>query len=305
MNLLVSLHRGYGVGDAVQVGVVLRHLAAARPDLRIDFQAEEGRHQVARGIVANHFAYGQPYPADHYDAEVQVCLYERYLGWTDRPNTRVTACLHETFDLPWLPEYGRYRIDVRRESLDAARTLLFGLQAGRGQAGKPLRNCKFVAVHYQGDSAREWKDLTHDQAAGICRAVERLGYVPVVLDWRMRCPLPERRITIPQGWGGDAEMVAAVIRNCEAFVGIDSGPAKCASSTDVPSLVVWTKHHPCVYHDPAFNTTHLIPDAYRDIAPVSGDAVVNDWFEAHYAFREYGVGGLVGGVETWLEGNLR
>ena len=59
LNVLISLHRGYGLGDAVQMSAVLRHVVAARPEWHIDYQAEEGRHQVGRGIVDNTFAYGE------------------------------------------------------------------------------------------------------------------------------------------------------------------------------------------------------------------------------------------------------
>ncbi len=287
LNVLISLHKGYGLGDAVQVSAVLRHVVAARPNWSIDFQAEEGRHCVGRGIVANTFAYGAPYSRERYDAEVQVHLYDTWANFHDRPNTRVSSCLHERFGLPWLPEHGRYRVDVSPEATDQAAAVLH--DEGR----------RTVAVHYAGDSSPLKKNLSHDQADRICRRVEMLGYVPVVLDWRDRSRLPCRRLRYPAAWGGDAEMVCAVIRQCRAFVGIDSGPSKCASATDTPALVVWTGHHPAPFHDPASNTTHLVPRGYHGLEPVCDDLGVIEWFEANHTVREYR-DDLVTEVGQWL-----
>ena len=112
INVLVSLHRGYGLGDAVQMSSVLRHVARYRSEWTVDYRAEEGKHQVGRGIVANTFAYGEPAPHDHYDAEVDICLYDTWANFGDRPNTRVSSCLHERFGLGWDRECGRYQVNV-------------------------------------------------------------------------------------------------------------------------------------------------------------------------------------------------
>jgi hypothetical protein len=307
INVLVTLHRGYGLGDAVQMSAVLRHVAKHRPHWRVDLQAEEGRHQVGLGLVERHFAFGANPRADvRYDAEVLILLYDTWAGWADRPNTRVSSCLRERFGLDWDPECARYRVDVRPESAEAASAALYGALGRKDhrrlvQPKRGKRRC--VAVHYQGDSAAHLKDLAHWQANAICEAIERLGRVPVVLDWRARCPLDRRRLRSPEGWGTDAEMVTAVIAECEAFVGIDSGPSKCASATDTPSLIAWTLHHPAPFHDPAPNTTHLVPTGFHDFNPVRGDPSVVEWFDAHYHVRQYSTD-LVREVETWLKETL-
>lgn len=306
MNVLISLYKGYGLGDAVQMSAVLQHVVRHRPHWKVDYQAEEGKHQVARGITVAHFAYGQPYPSPHYDAEVQICLYDTWANWGDRPNTRVSSALHEVFGLGWEPELGRYQVNVREDSLDAASAMIRGVVRTRGSRSGPHPRCdrRYVAVHYQGDSSQERKNLLHSQADKICKAVENLGYVPIILDWRARCPLEYRLIRELREWGRDAEMVCAVIRQCAAFVGIDSGPSKCASSTDVPSLVVWTGHHPAPFHDPASNTTHLVPTDYHGLHPVCSDRGVIEWFERHYNVRQYEKC-PVGPVREWLKETLR
>lgn len=304
IDVLISLHRGYGLGDAVQMSAVLRHAKKYRPHWRMDLQAEAGRHCIGRGIVDNHFEFGNnPNKDKFYDAEVQILLYDTWANFHDRPNTRVSSCLRERFGLEWDEECGRYEINVRDESIDAVRAIL---HPGSRQIGtyNPL-NKRHVAIHYQGDSSQAEKNLTHFQAKAICMMVERLGGIPVILDWRSRSLINEyTRLRTPQHWGADAEMVCAVISQCRAFVGIDSGPSKCASATDTPALVVWTGHHPAPFHDPAPNTTHLVPEGYHGLQPVCNDPGVIAWFEAHHTVRTYECD-PVGGVYEWLREVLK
>ena len=287
MHVLVSLHKGYGLGDAVQVSSVLQHIAKYKKGWTVDFQAEEGRHCVGRGIVANIFAFGTPYPHTHYDAECEILLFDTWYNWHDRPNTRVSSCLQERFGLDWDAECGRYQVYISEKSTEAARTLLSGWSGCHRGVGHYSRTIRHVAIHYDGDSCPEKKNLTNSQADKICQAVEKLRYEPVILDWRKRSPLGHRKITTPEQWGGDAEMVCAVISQCAAFVCIDCGPDMCASATNTPALVVWTGHHPAPFHDPAPNTTHLVPSGYHDFKPVCNNRGVVDWFDAHYNVRQY------------------
>lgn len=277
MNVLISLQKGYGLGDAVQMSAVLRHVAAARPDWRIYFRAQEGQHQVGRGIAARTFAFGDdPKESLRYDAEVQILLFDTWANWHDRPNTRVSSCLHERFGLPWMEEYGRYRVNVSQIVHNWAVDVI-----------PP----KSVAIHYQGDSSKAKKDLTVGQAERVAHQVRCLGRVPYLLGRH-----------IPKGY--DAEVNCAIISQCEAFVGIDSGPSKCASATDTPALVVWTGHHPAPFHDPAPNTAHLVPAGYHGLDPVCNDRGVIEWFESHYNVREYDYD-PVEEIEKWLAETLR
>jgi hypothetical protein len=266
---LISLHRGYGLGDGVQMSAVLRHVAHYRPDWRISYRAEEGRHQVGRGIVHRHFAYGEEPDDLRYDFEVLICLYDTWANWYDRPNTRVSFALHEYFDLPWDSELGRYVVNVRRETLQEHKV--------------PLRS---VAVHYLGDSDKIRKDLTFEQYVAITTHILKLGYTPFTLGRHTR-----------QGW--DAEVNCALISQCAAFVGIDSGPGKCASATETPTLITWTGHHPAPFHDPAPNTTHLVPQGYHGLEPVCNNAGVIKWFESHHSVIKY-EGDPVKEIKTWL-----
>ena len=246
---------------------LLSHL---RKNWKIDYQAEEGKHQVGRGIVDCTFAYGDTYPSPYYDAEVQICLYDTWANWHDRPNTRVSSALHERFGLEWNPDYGQYHVDVsdsvKRWAVDTV-------------------PANAVAVHYQGVSSKDKKDLTHAQAELVCDHIRELGCVPYMMG------------KLPKGY--DAEVNCAVIQQCRAFVGIDSGPSKCASSTDTPTLVTWTGHHPAPFHDPAPNTTHLVPAGYHGLEPVCYDTDVIKWFESNYSVRSY-YADPVSEIRNWL-----
>ena len=299
INVLIKLYKGYGLGDAVQMSAVLRHVTKYRRNWVVDFQAERGRQCVGNGIVTGKtFVYGEPYPSDHYDAEVEIILYDTWANLGDRPNTRVSSCLHERFGLDWDRECGSYFIEVSDKALEAVDILT-------------ACNPKLVAVHYQGDSSPDKKNLTHIQAAAICKEIEKLGYTPLLLDWRNISPLPDRNSICTTGgipkskeWGGDAEMNCAVISQCKAFIGIDSGPSKCASATDTPALVIWTGHHPAPFHDPAPNTTHLVPQGYHGLEPVCGNQCVVKWFERNYSVRQYDHD-PVSEVTSWLKGVLK
>ena len=277
IQVLISLHKGYGLGDAVQMSAVLRHVAKVRSHWVIDYQAEEGKHQVGRGIVQNTFAYGELYPSPRYDAEVQILLFDTWANWHDRPNTRVSSALHERFGLEWKVEYGRYQVNVS----DSVRRW--------AQDTVPVNA---VAVHYKGDSSKDKKDLSNDQAVAVCDYIGSLGCHPYMLGRH-----------IPLGF--NAEVNCAIISQCRAFVGIDSGPSKCASATDTPSLVVWTGHHPAPFHDPAPNTTHLVPVGYHGLEPVCNDAGVIDWFERHYTVRMYSDHDPVPEIKRWLSEVLK
>lgn len=280
MDVLISLYPGYGLGDAVQMSAVLRHVRKYRPEWRVDYQAEPGRESVGVGLVDRVLCYGDPYR--HYDAEVQIILYDTFANWHDRPNTRVTSCLHERFGILWDPDCAGYYVQ---------------------HTPLPLPG-RYVAVHYLGDSAKANKDLTHDQADAICKHILSLGYEPLLLDWRGNCQLPypsTRTLGFPNEWGRSAERNCAVIASCHAFVGIDSGPGKCASATTTPSVTIWTGHHPAPFHDPS-PSTHLVPVNYHGLRPVCNDPGVIAFFEANYNVQHYT--DLVQGACQWLTSSL-
>lgn len=297
INVLISLYKGYGLGDSVQMSSVLKHVVKYRPHWVIDYQAEEGKYQVGEGIVDATFSYENKLcPETIYNSEVQIILYDTWSNWHDRPNTRVSSCLHERFGLEWDASCGRYEINVSEQAYY--------------QTEKIVPPCA-VAIHYEGDSSPLRKNLSHLQAEFICKLVEKSGRVPLLLDWRDKSPLVSSsgittvgRYPFSLKWGGNAEMNCAVISQCEAFIGIDSGPGKCAGATETPSLVVWTGHHPAEFYDPVPNVTHLVPVGYHGLEPICNDSGVIKWFESNYNIRMYN-GDPVDEIRIWLLETLR
>lgn len=324
-----------GLADAVQMSAVLRHLRKHRPSWLIDYCADEGRHSAAIGLVRNAFHYGEPRPSSSYDREIDIVLYDQFAAWQDRPNTRVSQCLHERFGMGWDPECGSYEINVTcQANSDALQYLMSYRIPSFAQCylmthtppyplGTPLIKAddgkywpakfKCVCIQYEGDSSQINKNLTTEQAAEICQAVIAMGRVPLLMDWRNKSPLPDGktihttgRLSTSDTWGRDVQMNAAIISQCEAFVGIDSGPGKCASATSTPTLICWTGHHPALFHDPCANTTHLVPVDHRSNPLLRGNAVVAEWFEKNYAWRGYDdAEDLVSKTEAWLQEVLK
>lgn len=304
-HILMRLFRGYGLGDAVQMSAVLRHLRKHRPNWIIDYCADHGRHSPAIGLVRNAFHYGEPVPSSHYAAEITITLYDVFTDWPDRPNTRVTSCLNERFGLAWDRDCTRYHVGISPTQIEDACDYLQTTQSERD-----LGKFQCVCLHYQGDSAPQRKNLTHEQAASICKLIRQHGRLPLILDWRNTSPLVDGVKTFGPGklgcadqWGRDAAMNAAIISQCEAYIGIDSGPGKCATATDTPTLIAWTHHHPSLYHDPSPNTTHLVPVSHGMIPPVNGATNTIDFFEANYNFMTYR-DDPVERVDEWLAANL-
>ena len=285
INVLVSLHRGYGLGDAVSMSAVLRHVKKYRPHWLFDYQAEEGHHQVGRGIAHNTFAWGQVRESPLYDAEVQITLFDKWHGFTDRPNTQVSVCLKQHFNLDWDDECGRYEVAVSASAHRSAQEYMHHVTS---EYTRPYRMSRCVGIHTEGRTAKSMKDLTPIQDEQICDAIRRAGCMPFSF----------------KNYSGNVEANCALIRQCEAFVGIDSGPAKCASATDTPTLVVWTGHHPAQFHDPAPNTTHLVPTNYHELHPVRGNEKVIMWFLANYKVRHYHIDPIPE-IQQWLQETLK
>jgi len=77
-----------------------------------------------------------------------------------------------------------------------------------------------------------------------------------------------------------------MIQQSALFVGIVSGPQKCAGATDTPSVGVWHGHSPVQYFDLCPNFVHLVPENWRSVPPC-GRPGVADYFRETYDFRVY------------------
>ena len=254
---------------------------------------DRGREKIGAGLVNRVWHYEMPEQLDEtqYKSVVRVNLFECTANWCDRPCTSSVANLHEKFGIPYDATLGRYFIRVSPE-VDVL-------------ADESLKFLRAVGIHFNGQSNPAKKDLSREELTAICGAIQSTNRVPVLFDWRNRVDpwtLAKLGAISASGLqldGADVEHVAALISKCEAFIGIDSGPAKCASATDTPALVIWKGHHPLFYHDPAPNTFHLVPEHHEKMMPAGGRSDrMAEYFQSAYRFGTYT--DLVKGVREWL-----
>lgn len=284
----------HGLGDVTQFTVVLKHLRQYRPDWEIDVCCGIGKHTAVSHLCRRVFHDKEAQPdSSRYTSDCPLGWYENYCRYTDRPNSKITNCLREVFDLDWDAGLSRYDIFMPGWACERARNYLKSI--GCTDRGDGRYNA--VAIHYQGNTSAEKKNLHLHEAMNLCETARKAGRIPIILDWDNRSPLINQRTVFCPNvhsndiWGnigtGDACVLAALIEHCEAFIGIDSGPGKVASATNTPSLICWRKHHPLQFHDPAANTEHLIPYEWEQMAPLSGDQKMAAFFRSHYNYGCY------------------
>jgi SAM-dependent methyltransferase len=295
----------HGLGDGVQLTIVLRHLAFYHPEWEIDLAALKGKETVGRGLTRRQLILGEASGVTYekvWSLDWDECR-EAYSQW---PSTKPTRCLREVFGLePRLELFG-YQIE-RSPAADARAQAYLAEVCARSASPAQIASPRVthvstptsraagaaVLIHYQGNTSGERKDLTHEVARRVCDTVRELGYVPVILDWDRRSPLVDQKTVFNPGadhplWGGagtgDAEILAALIEASALMIGIDSGPLHVAGATSTPTIGVWTKHHPVHYFDLCPNVRHLVPTNHRSLA--NGPAAV-EFFEGHYEHRVY------------------
>jgi hypothetical protein len=236
-----------------------------------------------------------------------IPFFENCQYYTDRPNSKVTNCLRDVFGLDYDPSLGRYECPRSIEKMNVVAAYL----ASIGCKSKEPWKWNAVVLHYEGNTSCHKKNLRHWQVSALCDSILEAGRVPIILDWDKRSTVYDQRdifcpVVSPDDiWGGfgsgDAETIACLISQAEAFIGIDSGPGKISSSTDTPSLHCWIGHHPMQFHDPAPNTTHLLPITHDRLDPCRDKPEILDYFKEHYLHRTYiGEHGLVQEGQKWL-----
>lgn len=286
MRVLIKFE--HGLGDAVQLTIVLAHLARHLPTAIVDVWALHGKHSCYRGLCSRVFSDQGEQPREcDYDQIVRLSWFECHQSFERVPSTKAALCLRDVFHLDPDPDLFFYAIQTRAEEHQRAENYLREITGLEAESGRwPV-----VVLHYQGNTSSDKKNLRHDVAAELCRATLEAGLVPVILDWDHRSPLPDGKDIFcpPVGhplWGnfgsGDAATLAALIERVSLFVGVDSGPLHVAGATTTPAIGVWTGHHPIRYFDRAENVVHLVPADWRKGLSAAQCSV----FERLYQYRE-------------------
>lgn len=293
MSHKVLINFCHGLGDSVQLSVILQHLAKVYPDWEIDVTCKRGKHSAVKGLCHTVYHDGEPQPRrEDYDEYYNLEWWECYHVFEYAPSTKASNCLQEVFGL--LPEAAicHYKMNISQDSLTVAENYLKGIGC------KKLPNGKYnaVLIHYEGNTSQERKNLTHETGREICNTCFDYHMLPVVLDWDRRSPLPDGRKIFNPGtyegdiWGGfgsgDAERIAALVQMSSMFIGVDSGPQKCAACTDTPCIGIWTRHAPVQFFDLSDNFLHLVPEDWRDVPP-NYDKDARKFFEENYRYQTY------------------
>ena len=282
----------HGLGDAVMFTPVLRHLVKYQPETANDVAVLKGKHSAFSGLARTCFIDDVPGTAG-YQQVVRHDWPDCGESWPDSPGTKAAKCLRDVFGL--VPEWDLLTYSVPVGDAATARA---------DQYVRTLPDRPFVLIHYQGNTATERKNLSHDTAREVCDWLLGRGLTPVILDWDRRSPLPNQKTIFNPGVGdplwmgygtGDAETIAALTARAALFVGIDSGPCKVAYATTTPTLTVWVGLHPYHYCDRAENAVHLVPDYHEGFLHGNRNHALA-FFEANYEYEVYAHGHAAGHI---------
>ncbi len=281
VRILFDIGTGVGLGDAVQQTILFKHIRRYRPHWDFDIACHHSLMSCYLGCCRQ--VWNSEAAAPHeYDNVIRLNWTDVFETFPDRPSTKVAFALKNTFGI------NNYDMGLGRYEIPESEMLTV--------------ICPYVACHFKGVSHRKDKDLGGEDCEAIARGVANLGFVG-------------RSISNQK-----FSETARIIRQANAFIGIDSGPGKIASATDTPSLICWTGHHPLRYHDPAPNTTHLIPSNWEFMPPFVGEVpnarrpgrtpqtleeLAADYFINNYKFITYRPGELAQEACRWLRETLK
>lgn len=296
------LRMPHGLGDAVQMTVVLRHLRHYFPEWSIDVAAKLGAHSLFTGLCRQAYVLGTE-PSEGEYAAVRTLAWDEPEGcFGDSPATKAERSLREVFHLQPIDELCSYQVAVGDDARRRAREYLVQITAEMPGAsptspGTTERQRRFPVVlfHYQGNSAIQQKTLDEALVAQLVRRTIDRGLTPVILDWDRRHGLgdiagvqsPGADHPLWQGTGtGDGETLAALIEQATAMLAIDSGPGHVAAATSTPTLIVWSGHHPLQFFAPADNVRHAVPVDHAERLR-GGHSDCLEYFARRYDYRLY------------------
>lgn len=284
----VLLKFPHGLGDCAQFVMALRQILHAHPEWEIELRvSDRGKASLQFGRVRT--IWEDSSAAAAYDQTIDVQWWDPDSVDSDElPATKSEQCLRREFRIE--PDQSLCRYDPLVWSTSDADGYL-------NQMCRLLEHGRFnsVLIHYEGNTSFAQKNIPHDTVALLCDRVISLGFVPIILDWDRRSPIPnDSTIFCPaadnplwQGLGtGHAATLAALIARSSLFVGIDSGPQKVAGWTDTPKLCVWTGQHPVNFFHPCDTALHLVPMNHLEHVRGDRDRAAR-LFATHYRSTVY------------------
>jgi 2-polyprenyl-3-methyl-5-hydroxy-6-metoxy-1,4-benzoquinol methylase len=281
----------HGLGDAVQLTVVLKHLRHYHPAWNVDVAALCGKHSAFGGLCRKVYVLDQDrINGTPYERVLDLDWHECRTAYQGHPSTKACRCLQEVFGLKPVPSLCTYTIRCGKRARQLTHEYL---EQVCGTPADSEERFPAAIIHYQGNTSRDRKDLPEDVVEATCQVILEAGAVPVILDWDHRSPLvdgvqvhnpgPDHPLWNSSGTG-DAEVLAALIQASRLMIGVDSGPLHVAGSTTTPTVAVWTQHHPAHFFDLADHVLHLVPENHARFLerPAAGE-----YFQEHYRHRVY------------------
>lgn len=235
----VFLRFPHGLGDAVAFTAVLAHLKKHYPKWQIDLAVNPDFAPLFTGLARNVLP-PMHQPGNAYSLTLDLEWKEGIGTPENLPSTKVVRCLREVFRIEPDPELLRYRFQPTEEDHRNADKLIQMLAPQKG----------IVAIHYQGHSCKDSKDLPQEAVDKLRAYLAKKGYTPLVLDWQ-----------------DSPGFLTALLSKTSLNILIDSGPQKLAMTTQTPLLAVWTRSHPIHYvDDPDFPSrmVQLVPENHGD-----------------------------------------
>lgn len=264
----------HGLGDCVQLSVVLRHIRGLHPEWDVDVQVKGGRGRMLRHLTRRQYELPQE-PVGLYDIDQSLPFHEPGDSFADCPSTKAEHAIKQFF--PGLvvdSTLCRYSITWGDEESDYAERFIAERQLG-----------PFACVHYQGNSLKQRKNLDE---SGVVRptidAIAAAGLTPLVIDLdnRSRLPLLERQFV--RDFPRDGAFLAALLSRSRFNLGIDSGLGHLMNAQElagVPAVVAWTGHHAVNYMPPEQHVLHVLRVGHESLIRGNHKAGLA-YFQAHY-----------------------
>jgi SAM-dependent methyltransferase len=271
----VLIRLNHGLGDVVQLTIVLKHLHHHWPDCQIDVEVNPGKQNIF-GSLAN--GYNRGGAGDGHDEVYNLDWRENRLGEGHCPSTKVTKSLKEQFHLPEIAELYHYDITIPQRCRRNAQAFYDKLPKLKG----------YVIIHYQGFTSTDRKNIPDSDISWICEHLINNDYVPIIFDWDRTSPIPDQKTIFRADCSvqRNAGTIAALIDMADLFVGIDSGPLHVCGGLDTPGIGVWTGHHPIRFFDLADNVHHMLPSDSRNLR-IKGRERATDYFHSNYRYEYY------------------
>ncbi len=317
----------HGLGDCVQLTVVLQHLKHLRPDWEVHVAVRPGAEGLYRGLAAGVWPLSMrlgglgawrggglqeetpagadkrqqtnppsphpPTPPSPSRPPRPSWDYFRFLQW---PESSTCYADSPATKAEWCLR-NVFHIEPR---LEWCRYRIEISPEKRDQAARWIERVAEgrpgVLIHFRGASSRRKKNVPVFVVRRLVQELSAWGVVPVVLDWLPDSPArqwPEAVLAGPECelWQGrrwaDAELLAALAERAQLCVGIDSGPGHVFGATGTPTLLLWTEHHPLHFYGLSPNVVHLVPVDHERLLREPNRQQGLAFFKQHYQYRIY------------------